>query len=140
MLLLRLFNHRCLYCFFDFFFFLMIRRPPRSTRTDTLFPYTTLFRSIFPVIIAPYKVSADCQNFKFLNKRLTDAARYLEHLAPGNIIDYFDLSDPWLSPTGVMKAELVDPAGVHFNAQGRDRKSTRLNSRHSCAYHMPSSA
>src|SRR3546814_11433156 len=27
------------------FFFLMIRLPPRSTRTDTLFPYTTLFRS-----------------------------------------------------------------------------------------------
>src|SRR3546814_11812259 len=30
------------------FFFLMIRRPPRSTRTDTLFPYTTLFRSVRP--------------------------------------------------------------------------------------------
>src|SRR3546814_4129000 len=30
------------------FFFLMIRRPPRSTRTDTLFPYTTLFRSRVP--------------------------------------------------------------------------------------------
>src|SRR3546814_14061521 len=29
------------------FLFLMIRRPPRSTRTDTLFPYTTLFRSYF---------------------------------------------------------------------------------------------
>src|SRR3546814_10068420 len=29
-----------------FFFFLMIRRPPRSTRTDTLFPSTTLFRSV----------------------------------------------------------------------------------------------
>src|SRR3546814_11019172 len=28
------------------FFFLMIRRPPRSPRTDTLFPYTTLFRSL----------------------------------------------------------------------------------------------
>src|SRR3546814_11379351 len=28
-----------------YFFFFMIRRPPRSTRTDTLFPYTTLFRS-----------------------------------------------------------------------------------------------
>src|SRR3546814_17504968 len=27
-------------------FFLMIRRPPRATRTDTLFPYTTLFRSL----------------------------------------------------------------------------------------------
>src|SRR3546814_10522750 len=33
--------------FFLSFFFLMIRRPPRSTRTDTLFPYTTLFRSLF---------------------------------------------------------------------------------------------
>src|SRR3546814_10003164 len=31
--------------FSTLFFFLMIRRPPRSTRTDTLFPYTTLFRS-----------------------------------------------------------------------------------------------
>src|SRR3546814_4057080 len=30
----------------DCFVFLMIRRPPRSTRTDTLFPYTTLFRSV----------------------------------------------------------------------------------------------
>src|SRR3546814_15747139 len=29
-----------------YFFFLMIRRPPRSTRTDTLLPYTTLFRSL----------------------------------------------------------------------------------------------
>src|SRR3546814_15071010 len=29
-----------------FFFFLMIRRPPIFTRTDTLFPYTTLFRSV----------------------------------------------------------------------------------------------
>src|SRR3546814_17396263 len=33
------------YFFYYSFFFLMIRRPPRSTRTDTLFPYTTLFRS-----------------------------------------------------------------------------------------------
>src|SRR3546814_16852938 len=33
------------YFIFLLFFFLMIRRPPRSTRTDTLFPYTTLFRS-----------------------------------------------------------------------------------------------
>src|SRR3546814_18437345 len=32
-------------CYHTFSFFLMIRRPPRSTRTDTLFPYTTLFRS-----------------------------------------------------------------------------------------------
>src|SRR3546814_5480340 len=31
----------------------MIRRPPRSTRTDTLFPYTTLFRSRLAAIAAP---------------------------------------------------------------------------------------
>src|SRR3546814_2502667 len=38
--------HVCLFIsFYLLFFFLMIRRPPRSTRTDTLFPYTTLFRS-----------------------------------------------------------------------------------------------
>src|SRR3546814_11317633 len=45
-----MFVTRSLMCFryfiyFYIFFFLMIRRPPRSTRTDTLFPYTTLFRS-----------------------------------------------------------------------------------------------
>src|SRR3546814_12048069 len=38
-ILLKLITNR------QFLFFLMIRRPPRSTRTDTLFPYTTLFRS-----------------------------------------------------------------------------------------------
>src|SRR3546814_17305509 len=32
------------------FLFLMIRRPPRSTRTDTLFPYTTLFRSFLEAL------------------------------------------------------------------------------------------
>src|SRR3546814_3449837 len=38
------FGYQLLACF-CLFFFLMIRRPPRSTRTDTLFPYTALFRS-----------------------------------------------------------------------------------------------
>src|SRR3546814_20847220 len=37
-------------CFFRIFF-LMIRRPPRSTRTDTLFPYTTLFRSAHGAVV-----------------------------------------------------------------------------------------
>src|SRR3546814_18058515 len=37
--------HNLTSTFFFFFFFVKIRRPPRSTRTDTLFPYTTLFRS-----------------------------------------------------------------------------------------------
>src|SRR3546814_14743746 len=38
---MHMFSVICLFVFF----FLMILRPPRSTRTDTLFPYTTLFRS-----------------------------------------------------------------------------------------------
>src|SRR3546814_8175409 len=37
-------------CLIVRFVFLMIRRPPRSTRTDTLFPYTTLFRSIWVTV------------------------------------------------------------------------------------------
>src|SRR3546814_20031462 len=46
LLVFLLFFMITLLLFFLFvFFFLMIRRPPRSTRTDTLFPYTTLFRS-----------------------------------------------------------------------------------------------
>src|SRR3546814_56662 len=44
------------------FFFLMIRRPPRSTRTDTLFPYTTLFRSLSVV----YKAMDNLGGFKRL--------------------------------------------------------------------------
>src|SRR3546814_5084700 len=40
----------CKICYLSHFFFLMIRRPPRSTRTDTLFPYTTLFRSLNDVV------------------------------------------------------------------------------------------
>src|SRR3546814_16427501 len=39
------------------FFFLMIRRPPRSTRTDTLFPYTTLFRSY----VVPLRVEIEAE-------------------------------------------------------------------------------
>src|SRR3546814_271244 len=42
----------------------MIRRPPRSTRTDTLFPYTTLFRS---ALLFPFKLSLFGGTFAFLN-------------------------------------------------------------------------
>src|SRR3546814_15621116 len=41
-----------------FLFFLMLRRPPRSTRTDTLFPYTTLFRSLRALGHVPIYVEA----------------------------------------------------------------------------------
>src|SRR3546814_12050055 len=51
--------YMCLPVFsFLFFFFLMIRRPPRSTRTDTLFPYTTLFRSALSTCAAWNIISA----------------------------------------------------------------------------------
>src|SRR3546814_17760471 len=40
----------CRFISVEFFFFLRILRPPRSTRTDTLFPYTTLFRSTRPLL------------------------------------------------------------------------------------------
>src|SRR3546814_11223237 len=43
--LMHVYYVSCLLSSFLLCFFLMIRRPPRSTRTDTLFPYTTLFRS-----------------------------------------------------------------------------------------------
>src|SRR3546814_19334397 len=46
---------------FSVVFFLMIRRPPRSTRTDTLFPYTTLFRSG-----RPYRPSTNCSQLSLL--------------------------------------------------------------------------
>src|SRR3546814_7840409 len=53
----------CFHFLFVFFllliFFLMIRRPPRSTRTDTLFPYTTLFRSFVRRGLSPL------DNFEF---------------------------------------------------------------------------
>src|SRR3546814_12040274 len=58
--------------FLSFFFFLMIRQPPRSTRTGPLFPYTTLFRSepiggwkiiaLIPQIIEPYRWTAGYLN------------------------------------------------------------------------------
>src|SRR3546814_17906906 len=45
------------------FFFLMIRRPPRSTRTDTLFPYTTLFRS-HEDVLEPARERADAHRLQ----------------------------------------------------------------------------
>src|SRR3546814_5817948 len=48
----------------------MIRRPPRSTRTDTLFPYTTLFRSLKTGVPADVSRTVDCQD---RSRRATDA-------------------------------------------------------------------
>src|SRR3546814_13173580 len=85
------------------FFFLMIRRPPRSTRTDTLFPYTTLFRSQ-----ARMPFSADKETCMSL--WTIDASAVAE-------------DSRW--------QDFPIWAGVVVRRPGRgDRKSTRLNSSH----------
>src|SRR3546814_16139876 len=112
------------------FFFLMIRRPPRSTRTDTLFPYPTRFRSLDGAnlnaqvgLARPGKFGADVSHFN-LHKTFC-----IPHGGGG----------PGMGPIGV-KAHLAaflpgDPreAGSHAVSAapfGSDRKSTRLNSSH----------
>src|SRR2546429_2522155 len=81
------------------FFFLMIRRPPRST----LFPYTTLFRSVVPA-----------RDLAELVRRHRDQ--------PGDL-----RADAHLA-VGGRPVELLRPLLLHRRAE--DRKSTRLNSSH----------
>src|SRR3546814_10118227 len=74
-------------------FFLMIRRPPRSTRTDTLFPYTTLFRSIDQAIA--------------FEKRNAD--RFAVLYQPGLIYEHLDvmLDNPILADRRVRQALIL---------------------------------
>src|SRR3546814_13615383 len=98
----------------------MILRPPRSTRTDTLFPYTTLFRSILTV-------------YSQLNGAIHNrSARQLEGLARRagrsgrEVFGSFGLAQ---APPGSRKltARRCRTGSPSF---GPDRKSTRLNSSH----------
>src|SRR3546814_11611083 len=102
-------------------FLLMIRRPPRPTRTDTLFPYTTLFRS---------DVDA------FLGQRLEHA------LGDAGVAAHADADDRHLHHVGIADhdadAEAAAPLVQHLqraveialrHGEG-DRTSTRLNSSH----------
>src|SRR3546814_13104368 len=91
-------------------FFLMIRRPPRATRTDTLFPYTTLFRS------AIHLAAVIDQVVDFVTGQ-----RQPPVAIGGN---------QRLAATGeyVHQAQLAARLAVEDMPQ--DRKSTRLNSRH----------
>src|SRR3546814_16083463 len=98
------------------FFFLMIRRPPRSTRTDTLFPYTTLFRSKQPLEkilpIAEGRVWAG------------GTARQI------GLVDQFGgLPDALAAAAKLAKID-GDFHAKYFEDEPRDRKSTRLNSSH----------
>src|SRR3546814_2344370 len=96
-------------------FVVMIRRPPRSTRTDTLFPYTTLFRSARarPVL------------------QLVGAVHHVDQ----HDADRHPISFPFHRPRfgGLSGRRQLGRRTV-------DRKSTRLNSSHYCASRMPSSA
>src|SRR3546814_17424215 len=62
----------------------MIRRPPRSTRTDTLFPYTTLFRSVRSLDAAWAKAATIPS--VLVQKRLAEASRYDAKAARADIL------------------------------------------------------
>src|SRR3546814_5280943 len=119
---------------FCFVFFLMIRRPPRSTRTDTLFPYTTLFRSVRLVGRCVDEIhAASAQSFgkRLGHFRQTGIGQC--HLPTvGNIgcaDDALVAADPNQSiHIGVGMPE----QGLPFagSVEPKDRKSTRLNSSH----------
>src|SRR3546814_4795257 len=60
----------------------MIRRPPRSTRTDTLFPYTTLFRSLADGIDDDLGLAVRAQGNIDRRRGARDQTRQLLHLRP----------------------------------------------------------
>src|SRR3546814_13696462 len=104
----------------------MIRRPPRSTRTDTLFPYTTLFRSAPDGIVEaagrrPLDVAA------LLPVQCAQALGDLDPVA--RLADELPrcLAQLLHSSVAALGARVADP-GLHRRAV--DRKSTRLNSSH----------
>src|SRR3546814_10745401 len=66
----------------------MIRRPPRSTRTDTLFPYTTLFRSVQRDMLMS-ELYFKCNAPEKGDQMMTDIADYLE-----DQLDYYASLDP----------------------------------------------
>src|SRR3546814_1939355 len=103
----------------------MIRRPPRSTRTDTLFPDTTLFRSVGRYVLTIGiggddridHVHADAILAPFIGGCAAERAdRFL-----GGIIG----RGKWCRDSAAHRLEIDNRA-----AAARDRKSTRLNSSH----------
>src|SRR3546814_9899712 len=115
----------------------MIRRPPRSTRTDTLFPYTTLFRSqgkadnVYPLQRDREKDKPPMSNrlpvmlLDRLLKRLIREGELVTTWPDGSTTRYG-------SPTPGRASVAITIASV--------RKSTRMTSSHSCASRLPSSA
>src|SRR3546814_4956427 len=107
------------------FFFLMIRRPPRSTRTDTLFPYTTLFRSLLVTDVEQLVLGVRAGQFERV-ERVVEDDRAGRRVEPHVLV-------PELDQVRLVDVEHVaDEAHAALIAQfgGGDRKSTRLNSSH----------
>src|SRR3546814_14157484 len=95
----------------------MIRRPPRSTRTDTLFPYTTLFRSHLAIVLEDQPVVRKGEDVRpFDHKRLFEAI----------FVTVLRLPVEHISGKG-REAARFWMRGVGIEKRG-DRKSTRLNS------------
>src|SRR3546814_8578116 len=114
----------------------MIRRPPRSTRTDTLFPYTTLFRSIDlePGVFgleAFAEAVGQHRGVRSIGKGRAEAAVF-------RLEDAVDSREAPPGELGAVDAGLRRAAGMHPLHHGfelrrhesGDRKSTRLNSSH----------
>src|SRR3546814_9707558 len=108
----------------------MIRRPPRSTRTDTLFPYTTLFRSVHIVgeVVERVKAGGVVVADGALDRLEVDVVDLLGAIAVDQIkertADAFDGGDiEFVGP-----ARRRDRRGAALDSQ--DRQSTRLNTRH----------
>src|SRR3546814_16803935 len=110
---------------FCVYFFLMIRRPPRSTRTDTLFPYTTLFRSQGePMTLTAKPLS---EGFGAEIEGL-DLSQPIGEEARRGLLDLF-----WRYKVVAIRGQTVAPDGFIRFAEvfgTIDRKSTRLNSSH----------
>src|SRR3546814_4837298 len=122
----------------------MIRRPPRSTRTDTLFPYTTLFRSgpencpDSPVGIA---IKADGGVADYVAGKRSFGTTTMTVVLRGNVMHdgrWMSQGDMYMSPPDEMNGDMV--FGPDGSVLFLDRKSTRLNSRQYCASSTPSSA
>src|SRR3546814_5282118 len=111
----------------------MILRPPRSTRTDTLFPYTTLFRShIFSDALInadPTRVDADGHQENGQHYQHERNAVYSHRpCEPAKYRRIFG-ELPLRSVCSDLKIRPEDNAKDQID-QRRDRKSTRLNSSH----------
>src|SRR3546814_7974600 len=108
------------------YFFLMIRRPTRSTRTDTLFPYTTLFRSGVAAAEALHALGLDAVRLKWPNDLVVvDGGR--PGSSPGQVLR--KLGGLLVEGSGEHAGPVRAVIGLGLNVR-IDRKSTRLNSSH----------